>query len=152
MKQISNTSANSGNGIIKITCNTAVQFYTRERIYTEGQVGTKDLWEKFMSYVGDNKIETFWCDWIGSFGSQQVQAMSMGVYDLCTVRMDYHPELYELLRRKQVLVIKNAAADAVDYGVPVKNHPDVYTLWSAADDIRNMHKIMEFKVRRWEGK
>ena len=151
MKQIRTNSASS-DGTIELTCNTAVQFYTRERIYKSGQIGTEDIWEKFVSNVGDNVLDVFWCDWVGSFGNQQIQAMSMGVFDLCTVRMDYHPVLYEVLRRKEVLVIKNAAADAVDYGVPVKNHPDVYTLWSAVDDIRNMHKIMEFKVRRWEGK
>lgn len=152
MKQISNGSANSGNGITKITCNTAVRFFTRERIYKPGQVGTSDIWQKFTSTVGEIVLDVFWCDWIGSFGSQQIQAMSMGVYDLCTLRMDYHPELYELLRRKEALIIKNAAADAVEYGIPVRNHPDIYTLWGAVDDIRNMHKIMEFKVRRWEAK
>lgn len=151
MKQISNN--NSGNaGTIQLICNTAIQIYTRERIYKPGEVGSYDLWQKFTSAVGDQTIDVFWCDWIGSYGSQQIQSMSMGVFDLCTVRMDYHPSLYELMRRKEVLVIKNAAADAVEYGIPIKNHPDVYALWSAIDDIRNMHKVMEFKVRRWEGK
>ena len=76
----------------------------------------------------------------------------MGAFDLCVLRMDYHPDLYALLRTKEALIIKNAAADAVDNGIPVKNHPDVYTLWGAVDDIRNQRKIMEFKVRRWETK
>ena len=151
MKRIS-PNTGSQNGFVTLYATTAVQFFTRERIYKPGQVGTSDLWQKYVSFIGDEAIDVFWCDWIGSYGSQQVQSMSLGVYDLCTVRMDYHPELYEMLRRKEVLVIRNAAADAVEYGVPVKNHPDVYTLWGAVDDIRNLHKIMEFKVRRWEAK
>lgn len=137
---------------IKMNCTTAVQFFFRQRVYTAGQVGTTDSWIKFRSLIGETVLDVFWADWIGSYGSQQVQAMSIGVYDLCTLRMDYHPDLYALLRTKEALVIKNAAADAVEYGIPVKNHPDVYTLWGAVDDIRNMHKIMEFKVRRWEAK
>lgn len=147
---------------IRMNCTTAVQFYSRQRVYTAGQVGTTDSWVKFRSVLdqtivngtvaAETAIDVFWADWQGSYGSQQVQAMSMGVYDLCTLRMDYHPDLYALLRTKEVLIIKNAAADAVSNGVPIRSHPDVYTLWGAVDDIRNARKIMEFKVRRWEGK
>lgn len=138
---------------VKMYCNTAVQFYTQEKAYTPGQVGPTKKWSKFISQIGDDSIDVFWADWRGSFGQQQIQAMSMGVYDLCTVRMNYHPELYKLLRTKEVLLIKDAASDAVDTdGQPVRNHPDVYKLWGAVDDIRSMRRIMEFKVRRWEAK
>ena len=149
-KTIENTG--SGSGRISIRCSTAVQFYYRRNQYELKQIGTSAYWEKFRSAVGDQIIDVFWADWIGSYGSQQIQAMSMGVFDLCTLRMDYHPDLYDLLRRKEVLVIKNAAPDAVIHGEPVRNHPDVYKLWSAVDDIRNMRRIMEFKVRRFEEK
>lgn len=151
MKRIDNSGSNA-NGQFTIYCNTAVTIFFRERVYTPGKVGSSDIWTKFVSKVGEDVIDVFWVDWRGSFGSQQAQAMSMGVYDACTLRMDYHPQLYTLLRTKEVLVIKDAAPDAVSYGVPVLNHPDVYTLWGAVDDIRNMRKVMEFKVRRYEGK
>lgn len=151
MRMIDNSGSNNS-GKITMNCTTAVQFFFRQRVYTAGQVGTTDSWIKFRSLIGETVLDVFWADWRGSFGTQQVQSMSMGVYDLCTVRMDFHPDLYALLRTKEALVIKNAAADAVEYGIPVKSHPDVYTLWGAIDDIRNLHKIMEFKVRRWETK
>lgn len=155
---------NSGNasGQIRLNCTTAVQFWFAQKSYTAGQVGTTTSWVKFRSVLdqtivngvvtAETAIEVFWADWQGSYGTQQVQAMSMGVYDLCTLRMDYHPDLYALLRTKEALIIKNAAADAVSNGVPIRSHPDVYTLWGAVDDIRNAHKIMEFKVRRFEQK
>lgn len=185
-------SGSTSSGQIKMSCTTAVQFYTQTATYVPGQVGQTKVWNKFTSPIGDTILDVFWCDWQGSFGTQQVQAMSMGVYDLCTIRMDYHPDLYELLRTKTVLIVKNANANAVitvqpaaasaegqtagqesaaqssstgdtptenaaadntpvTY-IPVRSHPDLYTVWGAVDDIRNMHKIMEFKVRRWETK
>ena len=150
MRSIDNSGGS--NGVIKMHCNTAVHFFFRQRAYVPGQVGTADTWMKFSSLVGETEIDVFWVDWRGSYGTQQVQAMSLGVYDLCTLRMDYHPQLYDLLRTKEALVIKNASADAVDQGIPVRNHPDVYTLWGAVDDIRSMRRIMEFKVRRFESK
>lgn len=131
---------------------TAACFYYQVSSYQPGQVGSSKSWIKFTSAVGENTLDVFWTDWQGSFGTQQLQAMSMGVYDSGTVRMDYHPELYQLLRTKEMLIIKDAAMDAVADGVPVRNHPDVYIVWGAVNDIRSMHRIMEFKVRRWEGK
>lgn len=178
---------------IKMYCNTAVQFFTQTAAYVPGQVGQTKTWTKFTSAIGDKTLDVFWADWRGSFGSQQLQAMSMGVHDMCTLLMDYHPELYELLRTKTVLIVKNANADAVievepdepdpaeqpaaaentpaenvqtentseentaadsapaEY-MPIRNHPDVYTVWGAVNDVRSMHRIMEFKVRRFEQK
>ena len=151
MKMFDN-SGNTGTGKIKMNCTTAVQFYFRQRVYTAGQVGTADTWIKFRSLISETVIDVFWADWQGSYGSQQIQAMSMGVYDLCTLKMDFHPDLYALLRTKEALIIKDASPTAVIGGIPVRSHPDVYTLWGAVDDIRSAHKIMEFRVRRWEAK
>ena len=187
MKLFDNSGA-SGN-LIKMSCTTAVQFYVPTAAYVAGQVGQTKTWTRFSSEIGETTLDVFWADWRGSYGTQQVQSMSMGVYDLCTLRMDYHPGLYDLLRRKEVLIVKNAAADAViavqpaaaaaenqaaaqdpaDQGsesaettpaaasgpvtyIPVRSHPDLYSVWGAVDDIREAHKIMEFKVRRWEAK
>lgn len=151
MRLLDNSGSNS-NGQIKMSCTTPVQLYFRQRTYTAGQVGASDTWQKFETFIGEKITDILWVDWRGSYGSQQIQSMSMGVYDLCTIRMDYHPQLYELMRRKEMLIIKNAAQDAIEGSAPVRNHPDVYTLWGSVDDIRNLHKIMEFKVRRWEAK
>lgn len=137
---------------VTIYPNTAVQFYSQESTYQPGQVGASKSWVKFTSAIGESSLDVFWADWRGSFGSQQIQALSMGVYDMCTLRMDYHPTLYQLLRTKEVLVVKDAAANAVISGVPVRNHPDVYVVWGGIDDIHSLHRIMEFKVRRFEQK
>lgn len=137
---------------VTIRPNTAVRIFYQVGSYQPGQVGASKQWQQFTSSVGDKTLDVFWTDWQGSFGSQQLQAMSMGVTDLCTVRMDYHPDLYRLLRTKEVLFIKDAAEDAIADGVPVRNHPDVYAAFGAVDDIRSMRRVMEFKVRRWEAK
>lgn len=137
---------------VTIRPNTAVRIFYQVSSYQPGQVGASKQWQQFTSSVGDKTLDVFWTDWQGSFGSQQMQAMSIGVTDLCTVRMDYHPELYRLLRTKEVLFIKDAAEDAIADGAPVQNHPDVYAVYGAVDDIRSMRRVMEFKVRRWEAK
>ena len=137
---------------IVIRPNTAVRFYHQVTSYKPGQVGASKQWVKFTAEVGENTLDVFWTDWRGSFGDQALRAMSMGVSDFCTIRMDYQPELYELLRTKEMLVVKDANDDAIIDGAPVRNHPDVYTVWGAVDDVRSMHRIMEFKVRRFEAK
>ena len=151
MRRISNSTGSNGN--IEISTNTAVKIFYKTKQYAAGSVGTKESWEIFRSSLDSFTLEVFWVDLRGSYGSQQVKAMSLGVYDLCTVRMDYHPTLYRLLQTREVILIKNASAAAIDAaGHPILSNPDVYTLWGAVDDIRNRQKIMEFQVRRYEAK
>ena len=133
-------------------CNTPVYFYTVKVTHSTGQIGGSKIWSRFQSVIGEKVIDTFWADWRGSFGNQGLQAMSIGVTDLCTLRMNWHPEIYELLRTLDVIIIKNANANAIKDGVPIRNHPDVYSVYGGIDDIRGFHSIMEFKVRRFEAK
>ena len=106
---------------IVIRPNTAVRFYHQVTNYNPGQVGASKQWVKFTAEVGENMLDVFWADWRGSFGDQALRAMSMGVSDFCTIRMDYQPELYELLRTKEMLVVKDANDDAIIDGAPVQS-------------------------------
>ena len=151
MRSIRNSSGSAGS--IEISTNTAVKIFYKTKQYAAGTVGTKASWEIFRSSLDSYTLEVFWVDWRGSYGTQQVKAMSLGVYDLCTVRMDYHPALYRLLQTREVILIKNASAVAIDVaGNPILSDPDVYSVWGAVDDIRNRQNIMEFQVRRYEVK
>ncbi|MBR6090855.1 MAG: hypothetical protein IKP86_13040 [Anaerolineaceae bacterium] len=144
---------NPDNSSVKIYPNTAIKIYYKTKQYQPGAVGTRSAWEKFSAPLNGADLDVYWADWRGSFGDQELRAMSMGVFDLCTVRMDWHPEIYRLLQRREVIIIKNASPDAVDNdGCPILSDPDVYSVWGAVDDVRSMHKIMEFKVRRFEAK
>lgn len=130
-----------------------VIFFYKERHYKSGSIGVKTEWKRYVCRIDNIDLDVFWVDWHGSYGSQQIQAMSQSVYDLCTVRMDYHPGIYQLLRTREVIIIKNAASDAIGKdGTPVLTNPDVYTLWGAADNIHEERRLMEFKVRRFEAK
>ncbi len=152
MRTIDNSGSNES-GTIKMSANTAVKFYYKTKQYQTGIVGTKNKWTKFWSSIDDTDLDVFWVDWQGSYGSQQLKAMSMGVYDLCRLRMDFHPEIYRMLQTREVIIIKNASRTAInEAGEPILSDPDVYTLWGAVDDIGNRRRIMEFKVRRFEAK
>ena len=151
MRRIDNSTSSSG--YIRISENTPLSFYYKSKAYQHGKVGTKTAWIKYSCFINQAEQDVFWCEWRGSYGTQQLKAMSLGVVDLCTIRMDYHPEIYNLLRSREVIVIKNASPTAVDAaGAPVISDPDVYSLWGAVDDIRNRRRIMEFQVRRYEAK
>lgn len=121
-------------------------FFYQEKTYEAG--GVASLWKQYTE--GD--LTAFWADWRGSYGVQSIQLLSLGVSDACTVKMSYIPGLYDLLRTRDVTVIKGANPAALKDGAPDPAHPDTYRLYGGVDDIRSMRRVMEFKVRRYEAK
>ncbi len=104
------------------------------------------------SSSGWKDIGKLFCEWKGAFGERVTAAQALGVNDSATIRTFYHPEIYEKLRTVQVVIVKNNDAAAIKDGVPDKNNPNVYELWSGVDNIEEANQFMEFRVRRYEGK
>lgn len=128
--------------MIKFNPTTPVRFYAKESGYKPGEGAT----------TGWNDIGKLFCEWKGAFGDRVTAAQALGVNDSATVRTFYHPEIYKKLRTAQVVIIKNNDLSAIKNGIPDKNNPNVYELWSGVDNIQEGNQFMEFKVRRYEGK
>lgn len=128
--------------MIKFNPTTPVRFYAKESGYKPGEGAT----------TGWNDIGKLFCEWKGTFGDRVTAAQALGVNDSATIRTFYHPQIYKKLRTAQVVIIKNNDLSAIKNGVPDKNNPTVYELWSGVDNIEEGNQFMEFKVRRYEGK
>ena len=124
---------------------TPLLFYAFESTYVQGE-GYTSTWNKFKS--GDNEV--FWAEWKGGFGDRAIAAQAQGVGDMATVRTFYIPDLYDKLRTKRVVVIKNADTTAIKDGVPDKDNPNCYELWGGVDNIKESNQLMEFRVKRVE--
>lgn len=124
---------------------TPLLFYAFESTYVPGE-GYTSTWNKFTS--GENEV--FWADWKGGFGDRAIAAQAQGVGDMATIRTFYNPELYNKLRTKRVVVIKNADTTAIIDGEPDKDNPNCYELWGGVDNIGESNQFMEFRVKRVE--
>lgn len=131
--------------MIKLNATTPLMFYVFESTYVPGE-GYATAWNKFVS----DGYETFWADWKGGFGDRAIAAQAQGVGDMATVRTFYIPTLYEKLRTKRTIVIKNADATAIKDDIPDKNNPNCYELWGGVDNIGEVNQLMEFRVKRVE--
>lgn len=131
--------------MIKLNATTPLMFYVFDSVYVPGE-GYTTAWKKFVS----GGYETFWADWKGSFGDRAIAAQAQGVGDMATIRTFYNPTLYEKLRTKRVVVIKNADETAIKDGIPDKNNPNCYELWGGVDNIGEVNQLMEFRVKRVE--
>lgn len=131
--------------MIKLNATTPLMFYVFESTYVPGE-GYVSAWNKFVS----GEYETFWAEWKGGFGDRAIAAQAQGVGDMATVRTFYIPDLYDKLRTKRVIVIKNADTTAIKDGIPNKDNPNCYELWGGADNIREANQLMEFRAKRVE--
>ena len=126
--------------------NTPIKFYAQATAYVPGQ-GNTTSWQA----IASGSINTYWCEWTGSFGDRAMSAQALGVKDSATIRMTFNPTIYDKLRTEKVLIIKHADASAIVGGVPNKNNPNVYELWGGVDNVKEERQFMEFRVRRYEG-
>lgn len=132
--------------------NMPLRFYALESDYVPGE-GATGRWVPFTSSLGETAISIFWAEWRGGFGSQLLAAQAAGVNEMATVQMPYHPDLCALLRSTMVLIAKNADETVLDSeGTWDAANVNGYKLFGGVDDIREEHREMEFKVRRYEGK
>lgn len=126
---------------------TPIVFYKKIPTYTPGE-GSDNTWSKITS--GD--FGTFYCEWKGSYGDRAISAEAVGVKDSATIRTFYNPTIYQALRTEPVIVVKNADETAIVSGVPDLLNPNVYELWGGVDNVMEANRLMEFRVRRYEGK
>ena len=126
--------------------NTPIKFYAQATAYVPGQ-GNTTSWQA----IASGSINTYWCEWTGSFGDRAMSAQALGVKDSASIRMVYNPDVYAKLRTVKVVIVKNADAAAVVAGVIDKNNPNVYELWGGVDNAKEVNQFMEFRVRRYEG-
>lgn len=140
---------------MKFNPTTPVKFYAKSSEYVSGQ-GMTDTW----NLVKSGDYDTFYCEWLGTYGDRAISAEALGVKDSATVRTFYNPTIYEKLRSVVVVVIKNADSTAIvctdpKEGDPVctpnKSNPNVYEVWGGVDNVREENQYMEFRVRRYEG-
>lgn len=131
--------------MIKLNATTPLMFYVFESVYVPGE-GYTTVWNKYTS----GEYEIFWADWKGGFGDRAIAAQAQGVGDMATIRTFYNPTLYEKLRTKRVIVIKNADATAIKDNIPDKNNPNCYELWGGVDNISEANQLVEFRVKRVE--
>lgn len=132
---------------IKTTMNTPCWFFCPTETYTAGE-GTTMTWNQFTT----GSQSAIWVEWRGSFGDQRIAASAQGIMDSARIRMSYIPALYELIRTKKVVIIKNIDASAVDADPlrPKPENPNTYTLWGGVDNIQEACQWMEFNVKRFE--
>lgn len=119
-------------------------YFWEESSYIQGE-GQSTRWSKVLP-------NPLFAEWRGSFGDRAISAQAVGVSDMATIRTFYHPELCEKLRRARVLVVKNGDRTAITDGKADRFNPNLYELWGGVDDVDESHQVLEFRVRRYEGK
>lgn len=129
---------------MKLNPTTPLLFYAKKGAYVPGD-GSTVAWEKIVP-------DALYAEWKGGFGDRALTAQSLGVSDMATVRTFFHPAIYNALKTKQVVVIKNADSTAIKSGVPDKDNPNCYELWGGVDNVEESNRFMEFRVRRYEPK
>jgi len=119
-------------------------FYAKSGTYVPG-TGQTNAWAKIVP-------DALYAEWKGGFGDRALTAQTLGVSDMATVRTFFHPVIYNTMKAKQVVVVKNADLTAIKSGVPDKNNPNCYELWGGVDNVEESNQYMEFRVRRYEPK
>ena len=121
--------------MLKFNPTTPVRFYALVSEYVPGTGQTETLREIGMLYS----------EWKGSFGDRKLNAQALGISDPATVRTFYHPEIYQNLKTRKVIAVKNGD------GEPDKLNPNCYEAWGGVDNVLETNQFMEFSVRRYEG-
>lgn len=139
---------------MKINKNTLLKFYAEQSTYVPGD-GYVTGWQTIKSSVNltgtPQDIENFEAEWRSAYGNQVLAAQANGVNEMATIRMNYIPAVFEALRRTKVIVSKGAD-DIMKNGKPDKDNPNAYELLGGVDNYKELNRIMEFKVRRYEPK
>lgn len=131
---------------MKFNPNTPLWFYVHESTYIPGE-GNTTIWRRLET----DGYSTFYSEWKGGFGERALSAQAMGVNDMATIRAFFNPTIYEKMRIKKVIVIKNMDSLAIKEGMPDKHNPNVYEVWGSVDNVNEENQVMEFRVRRYEG-
>ena len=85
--------------------------------------------------MGKLECTTFPVQWVNAYGKDMLIAQSENISELATIRMGYHPELYEALCSTEVQVFRNEEVDP-------------FVVHGSVDNIFMRNQILEFKVKR----
>lgn len=137
---------------LNMVLNTPVNFYIYNGTYSP-ETGPNAAWEKYTSRISETEtMDCFWVNWTGAFGAQALEAQAQGVSEMATLRMNFDPVFYDHLRKTQVLVIKGADPLAVINGRPDKHNINCYQVWTGIDNVQELNRFLEFKVKRYEAR
>lgn len=82
---------------------------------------------------------TIRCKWVSAFGTESVQAYSLGLTDLATLTLRYDPRI------TAGCIVERLPAGVED---PEKNPPVRYEIITVPNDVGDAHRWLEFKVAR----
>lgn len=138
--------------MIRFNPTTRIQLYRRTNDYIPGK-GSNAEWELLGSSISDAmETNTFFCEWRGTYGDRLLSAQAQGVRESATIRMVFNPKLLDAMQRAPVVIVKHADGTAIKNGQPDSANPNVYEVWSGADNVAQENLFMEFMVRRYENK
>lgn len=72
------------------------------------------------------------CKWVGAYGSEAVQAQSLGLQDPATITLRYDPRI-----TADCIIVKGEGDKAPQYEIV-----------SAPNDVGDAHRFMEIRVKR----
>lgn len=90
--------------------------------------------------IGDIESDSFYCTWINTYGEQVIKNTQAQIKDMATIRMPYHPDVYNAIQLIGAKIHKNG----------VKNDKYSYEVYGSVDNYREQNRILEFKVQRIE--
>lgn len=126
---------------------TLVKFGVQKTTQIAGK-GASTVWEMIKVPIGTdddgNPITTdsFYCEWVGSYGAAAIQQQADGVVRSARVRLPFVQKVYDALTTKSVRVYLRGKTDAAH----------TFVLASDADDYLEQKKFIEFQVKHYEGK
>ena len=82
-------------------------------------------------YPDDRTIR---CKWMSAFGTEAVQAQSLGLKDAATITLRYDPRI------RGNCVVERVVGDS----------KLIYEIMSPPNDVGGMHRVMELRVKRRE--
>ena len=134
---------------ISLITNFKIKFYEEISIKILDKMQTK--FELITNDFLGEKIETYFCEWLNLYGTEYIIAQQKNVEYSAKIRMVYNPFLYAILQKKNIYISKNAE-NIFKENRPDKNNINCFVIFGTVENIREQNRIMEFKVRRYEGK
>lgn len=86
--------------------------------------------------------DCFYCEWRNSFGSAALQSEQENIKGLARVRMTFVQSVYDALNAKGVRIYKGGRTDPAN----------TFTVATLPDDYMDKKQMLEFQVKRIEGK
>jgi hypothetical protein len=129
------------------TVRTLVKFGVQTTTQIAGK-GASTVWEMIEVPIGTGDggkpimTDSFYCEWLGSYGAAAIQQQADGVKRAARVRLPFVQKVYDALTSKSVRVYLRGKTDAAH----------TFVLASDADDYGEQHKFIEFQVKHYEGK